>query len=97
MQPEGDSGLRKQVPNRSAAGIIERLERIRGDVGLRVDDADTVLRRPADTVLERQTPAKIDADPVLQCPACHALPLRFAYFPVKFGFRFSMKARRPSI
>ena len=71
MQPKADPGLGKQIADRPAPCIIERLEGVWGDVGLCVDDADIILRRPADAVLERQSPAKVDAYPVFQSHAGH--------------------------
>jgi len=64
-------GLGQQVTDRPAAGIIECLERVWRDVGLRIDKADIVLGRPADAILERQPAAKVNADPVLECHAGH--------------------------
>ena len=51
--------LVSRIAHGGAAGIVECFKRVWRDIGLRVDNLDAILRRPADAILKRQPPPEI--------------------------------------
>ena len=71
MQPEIDAACLEKLAHAGAARIIECLEGVWRDVGLRIDHPDAMFRRPADAVLQREATPQINPDTVFQAPAGH--------------------------
>ena len=66
MKAKIDPAFIQKLAHPGAPGIIECLKRVGGDVGLRINEVNVVFSGPANAILKRQAPAKIDTDPLFQ-------------------------------
>mgnify|MGYP005748663199 CR=1 FL=1 len=87
MEAKIDAASVEKLANTCTACIVKGLQSVRRDVGLRIDHADIIFRRPADSVLKRQAPPKINPDALFQCLAGHLFPLIWQHGAAGISFQ----------
>ena len=87
MEAKIDTTSLEKFANTGTTRIIEGFQSVRRDVGLRVDHADIIFCRPADSVLKRQAPPEINPDALFQYLAGHMFPLIWRHGAAAISFR----------